>query len=203
MPDPSNTARFQTAIEAFDRANAEDPQFLTVAGERRPRELLQAERLSAWVNRLSDQASEALRLAARCQHLRRWQIPRSAYPEGRVGYLKWRTQLGRFHADTAAQLLEEAGYDRPLIDEVRRINLKQNLAGNPDAQRMEDALCLVFLEFEFEEFHQKYPAEKVVDVLRKTWRKMSAQAHELALGLPYTAASLALIQRALEPASGE
>ena len=103
--------------------------------------------------------------------------------------------------EKCAWVRDVAGYDRPLIDEVRRINLKQNLAGNPDAQRMEDALCLTFLEFEFEEFCQKYPAEKVVDVVRKTWRKMSVQGHELALGLPYTATSRALIQRALAPAA--
>jgi Domain of unknown function (DUF4202) len=195
--DIADRRRFARAIEAFDRANAEDPHSLAVAGQARPRELLQAERLAAWVERLEPHASEALRLAARCQHIRRWQIPRSSYPTGRVGYLQWRTQLGRFHAETATRILEEAGYERPLIDEVRRINLKQNLRSNPDSQTMEDALCLSFLEFEFEEFCAKYPPDKVIEVVQKTWQKMSARGHEVALKLPLSPASLEVVTRAL------
>jgi hypothetical protein len=196
----ANAARFELAIAAFDRENAEDPQTIDVAGVARPRELVDAERLSAWVLRLAPDASEALRLAARCQHIRRWQIPRSSLPAGRVGYLQWRTQLGRFHADTATRLLEEAGYERELIDAVRRINLKQGLHSNPDTQTMEDALCLVFLEFEFPEFCAKHPVEKVSEVVRKTWKKMSAKGHELALTLPFSPASLEIIKLALTPA---
>jgi len=159
-----------------------------------------AERLSAWVERLAPDASEALRLAARCQHIRRWQIPRASYPAGRVGYLQWRTQLGRFHADTAARVLEGLGYEREVVEAVRRINLKQNLHSNPDTQTMEDALCLTFLEFEFEEFCGKYPPEKVIEVVQKTWKKMSAKGHELALTLPFSPACLELVKRALTPA---
>jgi hypothetical protein len=195
--DIANTARLARAIEAFNAANAEDPHIVTVAGQARPRELLQAERLAAWVEKLEPHASEALRLAARCQHIRRWQIPRSSYPTGRVGYLQWRTQLGRFHAETATRLLEEVGYERSLIDEVRRITLKQNLHSNPDSQTMEDALCLSFLEFEFAEFCAKYPPDKVIEVVQKTWRKMSARAHEVALQLPLSKASLEVVTRAL------
>ncbi len=195
--DSADSARFERTIAAFDQANAEDPHTLTVDGQARPRELLQAERLAAWVDRLEPNASEALRLAARCQHIRRFQIPRAAYPTGRVGYLQWRTQLGRFHAETATRILEESGYERPLIDEVRRITLKQNLHSNPDSQTMEDALCLTFLEFEFAEFCQKYPVDKVIEVVQKTWKKMSARAHELALKLPLSPASLAVVTRAL------
>jgi hypothetical protein len=196
----ANVARFDLAIAAFDRENAEDPQTIEVAGVARPRELVDAERLSAWVQRLVPDASEALRLAARCQHIRRWQIPRGSFPAGRVGYLQWRTQLGRFHADTATRLLEEVGYERELIDAVRRINLKQGLHSNPDSQTIEDALCLVFLEFEFSEFCAKHPVEKVIEVVRKTWKKMSAKGHELALTLPFSPASLEIIKRALTPA---
>src|SRR5262245_44139240 len=103
--------RFQRAVEAFDRLNGEDPNQESCDGVPRPRELVHAERLSTWVARLEPNASEALRLAAHCQHLRRWEIPRSSYPEGRVGYLKWRSELGRFHADTAASVLANVGYD--------------------------------------------------------------------------------------------
>ena len=196
----ANASRFQAAIIAFDRENSEDPNSLSVAGVARPRELVDAERLSVWVERLAPDASEALRLAARCQHIRRWQIPRDSLPAGRVGYLQWRTQLGRFHADTVARILEGLGYEPELLDAVRRINLKQGLHSNPDTQTMEDALCLSFLEFEFAEFCSKYPAEKVIEVVRKTWKKMSAKGHELALTLPFEPAALELVQRALTPA---
>jgi hypothetical protein len=190
--------RFQKAIAAFDRANAEDPNRVVDNGVSRPRELVHAERLSAWVERLEPDASEALSLAARCQHLRRWQIPRSTHPPGRLGYLHWRTELARFHADSATRILEEAGYQRELTFAVRRINLKQNLHSNPDTQTMEDALCLEFLNFEFEDFSRKYPVEKVLEIVRKTWKKMSPRARELALQLPLSAAALALVKSALE-----
>ena len=195
-----DTARFQRAIDAFDRANAEDPHIIVIGEARRPRELVHAERLSAWVARLEPHASEALLLAARCQHIRRWQIPRDSHPAGRVGYLQWRTQLARFHADTAAQLLAEAGYEQESIDAVRRINLKQNLRSSSDMVAMEDALCLSFLEFEFDDFIAKYPTEKVIEVVQKTWQKMSTRAHEIALTLPFSVDGLSLVKRALAPA---
>ena len=175
---------------------------MSVAGEERPRELVDAERLVAWVERLAPDASEALRLAAHCQHIRRWQVPRGSYPAGRVGYLQWRTELSRLHAETATRILQGLGYEPELIDAVRRINLKQNLHKSPDTQTMEDALCLTFLEFEFSEFCAKYPAEKVIEVVQKTWKKMSAKGHELALTLPFSPASLELVKRALTPAGG-
>jgi len=192
-------ARFKQAIEAFDRANSEDPQLELSGGVPRPRELVAAERLSAWVLRLEPAPSEALQLAARCQHIRRWVVPRSQFPSGRVGYLQWRTQLGRFHADTATHILEEVGYDRPTIDAVRRINLKQGLHSNPDSQTMEDALCLEFLEFEFDEFLAKYSEDKIIEILRKTWKKMSERGHQAALGLTFGPAAQALIALALNP----
>lgn len=192
--------RFQMAVLAFDRANAEDPHTILTNAGARPRELVHAERLSAWVSKLEPAASEALLLAARCQHIRRWTIPRDSHPAGRVGYLQWRTQLARFHADTAAELLAEAGYDQSVIDAVRRINLKQNLRSSADMATMEDALCLSFLEYELDEFIAKYDADKVVEVVQKTWKKMSERAHQLALTLPFSATGLALVQRALAPA---
>jgi hypothetical protein len=140
--------RFALAIAAFDRENARDPSLEVVAGAARPRELVQAERLSAWVTRLAPDASEALRLAARCQHLRRWEIARSEYPQGRAGYLQWRTRLGRFHAEQSAKILTELGYDAETIAAVGRINAKVGLRSDPDVQTMEDALCLSFLEHE-------------------------------------------------------
>jgi hypothetical protein len=193
-----NQRRFEQAIAAFDAANAEDPHRLVVGGEPRPRELVHAERVSAWVERLAPNASEPLRLAARCQHIRRWQIPRASYPAGRVGYLQWRTELARFHADTAASILDELGYEREIIDAVRRINVKQGIRSNPDTQTMEDALCLEFLESEFEDFARKHPPEKVIGIVQKTWKKMSPRGQELALNLPLSEPTGALVTRALQ-----
>jgi len=193
-----DSARFRRAIEAFARANSEDPQSMVVGGERRPKELVDAERLSVWVERLDPDASEALRLAARCQHIRRWHIPRSSFSNDRVGYLKWRTELGRFHAETARRLLLEAGYDEATIEAVRRINVKQGLHSNPDTQTMEDALCLSFLEHELEAFAAKHPPDKVVSILQKTWKKMSARGRAAALALALPDGARALLGTALD-----
>jgi hypothetical protein len=192
-----DSARFQSAIPAFDQANAEDPQRIDDHGTARPRELVAAERLFTWVQKLDANPSEALLLAARSQHIQRWTIARSAFPEGRAGYLQWRTQLGRFHADTAGEILTRLGYDPALIQAVRRINLKQNLHSNPDSQTIEDALCLAFLEFEFEAFAHKHEPEKILEIVRKTWKKMSPRARDFALALPLAEIARDLIQRAL------
>jgi hypothetical protein len=195
--------RFARATAEFDRRNAEDPVSELASGTPRPRLLLQAERLSDWIARLEPNPSEALRLAARCQHLERWKIPRTDYPEGRVGYLTWRTRLGRFHAEQAASILRDAGYDDVTVKAVERILTKQNPRSNPDAQTMEDALCLVFLQYEFEAFLDKYPDEaKAIDILQKTWRKMSVRGHEAALGLALSERGKALVVRALAPETG-
>ena len=190
-------ARFRRAIEAFDRANSEDPNHQLSNGVLRHKELVDAERLSAWVDRLDPNASEALRLAARCQHIRRWELPRSSFSNDRIGYLKWRTELGRFHAETAARLLEAAGYDAATIDAVRRINVKQGLHSNPDTQTMEDALCLTFLEHEFEAFAEKHSDEKLINILQKTWKKMSPRGQSAAEKLALSSRARALLARAL------
>jgi hypothetical protein len=189
--------RFERAIASFDRANAEDPVSIDVGGRRCPRELVQAQRLSAWVERLRPDASEALKLAARCQHIRRWEIPRATYPEGRIGYLEWRKVLSRFHADRASEILREAGYGDATIEHVRTINHKRGIKQDADVQTIEDALCLVFLEHEFDDFAAKHPKEKVIDILQKTWRKMSAEGQKQALALPLSANALALAKEAL------
>jgi hypothetical protein len=193
----------EQAVERFDAMNARDPNPLVVDGVSRPRELVQAERLEAWVKKLAPDASVALRLAARCQHLCRWEIPRASYEEGRVGYLKWRKELARHHADLAAGVLGELGFTADTLAAVRRINLKQGLKNEADTQAMEDALCLAFLEHEFAEFAPKYEDAKVIDIVQKTWRKMSPRAHELALGLPFAPETLALVSRALSEAPAE
>jgi hypothetical protein len=190
MTDP----RFERALRAFQAVSAGDPEHLS---DGRPRELAQAERLAAWIDRLEPHASEALRLAAHCQHLGRYLVPRSTYPEGRIGYLKWRSDLAKSHARRSAEILAKAGYDQDTIDAVQRINLKQQMRLHPDVQTMEDALCLVFLEHEFAEFADKHDDQKLIEILAKTWRKMSPRAHEAALGLPLAGRPAELVARAL------
>lgn len=190
-------SRLEQALAAFDAANAQDPNFILLDGHSRPRELVQAERLSAWVLCLAPDASEAAQLAARCQHLRRWQRPRTAFAEGRVGYLTWRTELGRFHADCAQEILEHVGYEPATLAKVRAINLKQGLRSNADTQLIEDALCLVFLEHEFQPLADKHSDEKLIEILRKTWRKMTPRGHARALLLPLAPRLIVLLQAAL------
>jgi len=204
MGDESD--RRSRAIAAFRAYNAEDPHRILDAGVERPKELVAAERLSAWVARLEPSASEALVLASHCQHLGRWELPRGDFPDGRIGYLSWRKALARRHADRAGAILRDVGYDEATIAEVRAINLKQGLHANPDTQCMEDALCLSFLEFELDEFAFKHDDAKVIAIIQKTWGKMSERGHaralELAPSLPPRA--LELVQRALAeaPAKG-
>jgi hypothetical protein len=188
------------AISAFQAENAKDPNTIEVSGASRPKELVYAERLAAWVERLEPHASEALVLASHCQHLRRWELPRSEFDAGRIGYLSWRKALARFHADRAGEILRELGYEEELRREVRQINLKQGLQTQPDVQTMEDALCLSFLEHELEEFASKHPDDKVVHIIRKTWGKMSERAQRVALGLALPERAGQLVQKALEPA---
>ena len=195
---PIANSRLEAACAAFDALNALDPAKELVLGMERPRLLVQAERLARWIEKLEPEASEALRLAAHCQHLERWKSPRSDFPEGRVGYLTWRTQLGRFHAARAREVLAGLGYDDATIAAVERILTKQNLRSSRDSQTMEDALCLVFLEHEFDEFMQKYPDErKAIEILQKTWKKMSERGHAAALALPLGEKAKALVGRAL------
>ena len=188
-----------SAISLFKQQNARDPNLVVVNGEVLPKQLVEAERISAWVLELHPEASDALRLAAYAQHVRRWEIPRDQYPSGRVGYLKWRKELSKFHADVAAETLSEAGVAPDTIAAVRRLNLKQGLSTNPDTQAIEDALCLTFLQFDFAEFAEKHAPAKVIDILRKTWRKMSPQAQAAAAKLELSPSAQRLIEAALTP----
>jgi len=182
--------RFQDAIARFDAANAQDPRGI---------ELPYAQRLSAWVERLRPDASETLRLAARCQHLRRWEIPRESYPAGRIGYLKWREDLKRFHAEEAGKILRAVGYDDATTERVQKLNLKKLWPKDPEACVLEDALCLLFLEMQFDETTAKIGDEKMMGILQKTWRKMTPQAREIAHQMKMTDSQRRLIETALNP----
>lgn len=180
------------AREMIDVAHAADPKR---APDGRAAELVYADRIEAWVVRLVPDASALLRLAARCQHLERWSVPRTSFPEGKAGYLKWRQSLYGKQAARARDLLLAAGVAAAEADEAATWVSKTALKTNPGTQALEDAACLVFLENEIGDFaaqHADYPAEKFVDIIRKTWRKMSPGAQQAALGLdlPPTMASL-------------
>src|SRR5689334_312129 len=140
---------FQAAIRRFDEENARDPNVEMINGEAQPRELVYAKRLYEWVRKLAPNASEELLLAARSQHLCRWMIPRSSYPMDRVGYLKWRNELKKFHAAKAAEILRQIGYPEAVIDRVQSFNLKKSFPADSESRVLEDALCLVFLQHQF------------------------------------------------------
>jgi hypothetical protein len=195
-PTP-DSVRFDEALRRFDEENGHDPNAEVAEGVAQPRELLYAKRLFDWVLKLAPNASEELRLAGRCQHICRWQIPRSSYPMTRVGYLKWRNDLKAFHASKAGEILRQVGYPDEVIARIKDLNLKKNFPADPEARILEDALCLVFLEFQFAEFATKTDEPKVISILQKTWKKITTAAQEYALKLPFSERERTLIKRAL------
>jgi hypothetical protein len=195
MPPPD--ARFAAALDRFDATNARDPNVTIVDGAPQPKELVYARRMSEWLTRLAPNASESLQLAARAQHLMRWSIPRSQFPMDRPGYLKWRTTLYDFHADKAAEILREVGYDDVTVGRVRSLIRKQGIKTDPQMQLLEDVICLVFLESYFVDFATDQDEDKLIRILRRTWAKMSPRGHEAALGLDLPERERKLIDRAL------
>jgi hypothetical protein len=194
---PANTERFAAAIRRFDEANAADPNVETVNGQSHPRELIYAQWLTDWVLKLSPHASEALRLAARCQHICRWEIPRHSYPMDKPGYLRWRADLKKFHAEKSGAILRAVGYDEAMVQRVQELNLKKNHPKDPEVCVLEDALCLVFLERQFAPLSAKSDDEKMINALQKSWKKMSPAAHAEALKLSYGAREKMFIEKAL------
>jgi hypothetical protein len=190
---PRDPQKFEAALRRFDEENVRDPNL----ENGQPRELLYAQRLTDWVLRLSPNASEIARLAARCQHLCRWKIPRADYPMTRPGYLKWCADLKKFHAQRAGEILREVGYDDDTIRRVQDLNLKKNFPADPECRLLEDALCLVFLEFQCADLAAKTTDEKMVNALKKSWEKMTESARAEALKLNYGEREKDLIQKAL------
>ncbi|TNJ42918.1 DUF4202 domain-containing protein [Tamlana fucoidanivorans] len=189
--------RFETAIALIDKANSEDINTYQVAGMDYPKELLYSQRMTRKLLQFEPNASKALQIAARAQHICRWKIARDEYPMDRVGYLKWRETLKKMHADLTADILKSVGYDDQFIDRVKAIILKKLIKKNEESQTLEDTICLVFLDYYFEEFADKHNDEKIIDILKKTWVKMSDKGHEAALKLPYSDKSLALVKQAI------
>ena len=187
----------ENAFKLFDQANAEDPNLVDDSGEQRPKELVFAERLTEAVQELDENVSEALLLASRCQHIRRWEVPRSTQPMGRPGYLKWRAGLKKFHAEVSAEILKKVGYSEEVIDKVRDLNQKKNLKTDADCQALEDGLCIVFLRYQFDDLIHSTEHEKMINIVRKTWAKMSASGHSKALEVNYSKVGKAIIDEAL------
>ena len=184
---------FQRAIDLIDAENALDPNTELA----QPRELLYAQRLTDWILKLAPDASETLRLAARCQHICRWMIPRDSYPMTRPGYLRWRADLKNFHARKAGEILAQAGCAEEVIKKVQDLNLKKNFPNDPESRVLEDALCLVFLEFQLAPLAAKTDAVKMINAVQKSWKKMTPAAQQHALSLTFAPNEKQLIDRAL------
>lgn len=181
--------RLDCALKAIDDANARDPnREMADDGTSQPAALLYGRRMSVWMDRIRPDAPEELRIAARGQHIRRWEIPRSEFPMDKAGYHKWRTTLYGFHADRVEEVMRRCGYEDETIDRARSIVQKKRIKSDPDAQSLEDAAALVFLEFHAAEFAARpdMTEDKLIDIVRKTWAKMSANGREAArhLSLP-------------------
>ena len=196
--------RFDYAIARFDAANAEDLNEEIVDGRARPKELVYAERMTAMLARYAPDASEVLRLAARCQHIQRWRIPRGDYAMDRIGYLQWRKRLNKFHAQVAGAILSDAGYDEATIARVGALLKKEALKSDPDAQALEDVVALVFLESYLAGFvaaHAQYDPDKFADILVKTAKKMSPRGRAAAISLIGLPRDLApAVRAAIDPA---
>jgi len=189
--------RLDQTLSAFDLANQQDPNHERVAGEMVAKEWIYAQRMSARLHVFCDQPSEELKLAARAQHICRWKIPRDQYPMDRSGYKKWRLDLAVFHGETAGRIMLEQGYDQASIERVKDLLLKRGLKRDQEVQILEDVICLVFIEFYLEDFAAKHDEAKLIDIIQKTWNKMSEKGHEAALKLPLSDAMLQLVSKAL------
>jgi hypothetical protein len=198
MSEPvSNPERFAAAIARIDTANGEDPARRTFEGVEYPYAVLYGMRMTHWLEKLEPDAREAVRLAVRAQHICRWKIPRSEYPQDRAGYHRWRTRLYDFHAEIAGQILADVGYDAETISTVQDLLRKKGLKTNSQTQLLEDVACLVFLENDFAALAREQEEAKMIDILRRTWRKMSPRGQAAALAMPLAEAERALVEKAL------
>ncbi len=190
--------RFRAAIERIDDANSEDPNREVWEGQEHPKELLYGQRMSESLEHLVPDAPEVVRLAVRAQHIQRWKIARTQYPKDRQGYRTWRTELGRFHAETAATILREVGYGPETIGRVQSLLQKKQLKVDPDCQLLEDVICLVFLRYYFADFAEEHDEAKLINILRRTWKKMSPRGQQAALEIELPAPLRTLVEKAIQ-----
>ena len=181
----------------IDLINAQDPNKETINGDVKPKELLYGQRMTACLSEFWPNANDLLQIAVRAQHIKRWHIKRTDFPQGKAGYLKWRKSLGQFHADLACQVMRECGYEENERETVASIIRKEKLHTNKDSQTLEDVACLVFLQYYFEAFSAKHDEDKVISILQKTWNKMSEVGKEIALTLTLPTHLNELVKKAL------
>lgn len=193
-------SKLAAAFQLFDDYNSLDPRIFEWEEEQYPQEYFFTVKLYDWVLKLNPDAGEELLLASRSQHIGRWEIPRESYPEGRDAYLKWRKDLAQHHATITSGLMHKAGYGDEQIERVTQIILKKRIKVDADVQTIENALCLVFLEFQYEDFRKKYAddTDKIVNILYKSLLKMDAHGHGFALQLNYTPGGLETVKLALQ-----
>ena len=187
----------EQAIEAIDAKNAKDPNLENSEGQMLPKELLYAKRMTAQLLAFQPDASQEVQIAARAQHICRWKSPREDYPMNRIGYLKWREDLKRMHANLTAEILQDLDFEKEVIDRVMFLIKKKRIKKDAESQLLEDVICLVFLQYYFEDFAAKHEEEKVIDIVQKTWAKMSEKGQAAALKLPLSKTTLALVGKAL------
>lgn len=190
-------SKFEMAIAQIDAENAEDPNKEIIGNAEFPKELLYSRRMTEKLLDFCPDASAELQIAARAQHICRWKIDRNTYPMDRTGYLKWREALKKFHADKISEILKDLGYDETFTARVTVLVRKKQLKKDPESQILEDVVCLVFLQYYFKDFAAGHPEEKVIDIVRKTWAKMSESGHRAALRLRLSPEASALIEKAL------
>ena len=190
-------SRLDDALAALDALHAEDPESIELDGHAVPAELDYARRMSAALRQVADAPSDALQLAVRAQHLQRWKIPRDAYPRTKPGYHAWRNAQKKAHAELAVATLRPHGFDDATLDRVAALVRKRNLASDPETQALEDAACLVFLQTKLSEFAAGRDEGELVDILQKTWKKMSERGRAAALALPLDETAQALVRKAL------
>ena len=190
--------RLSAVLQLIDNANRADPnQELDQTGAAQPKEWLYGVRMSECLAQFEPEASEHLQIAARGQHIERWQSPRSDYPEGRTGYKKWRAELGLFHAKRVGELMLDAGYSEEDVERTRYLVQKRGLKRDAESQCLEDVICLVFLQHYLADFATKHPEDKLIDIIQKTWAKMSERGHDAALKIPLADHLSALVGKAL------
>ncbi|WP_114749984.1 DUF4202 domain-containing protein [Pleomorphovibrio marinus] len=196
----SSSNRFEKTIEAIDSLNSLDPHLEESNGSQIPKELLYSQRMTETLNQYEPSASETLKIAARAQHIQRWKIPRESYPMDRKGYLLWRTELKKFHGKLTADIMAKHAYSEAEIKKVEDLINKRRLKTDPEVQTLEDVICLVFLRYYFDEFIQKHEEEqeKIVEIIHKTWKKMSPEGQEAALKLPHSPKALELVSEAID-----
>jgi len=185
------------ALKAIDAHNAHDPNLEELNGKKIAKELLYAQRMTAQLLSFEPEASEALQIAARAQHICRWKSPREAYPQDRTGYLKWREDLKKMHAELTGTILEDLAFSKEDIARVQFLIRKKMIKKDAESQTLEDVICLVFLQHYFEGFAAKHVDEKIIDIVQKTWKKMSPKGHRAALSLPLSEKTKELVGKAL------